>query len=451
MSLFSCVTKLLVPVFALGCLSAFAGQCPYKKKSPQVNHNAQVLPPINAKGAALFTYGNKSGVSDTLVFLQVVGVNPTTGNQCFIQYDNQGNPTYIDVLKEISSLDYAYPLSIFPNAAQGNGKTLYLPQLDGARIYTSINHKMVFLVNQNEKGQWTISAPNPLNPTDPNRDILWDKTEFAVNPNAIFINPTAVDDFSLPLYCEETGLDGTKQSGGLTVSRELIFDRIQNAFSTAGAPWPSLISTEPSLVYSVIFGAATGVFPNDLFVTSGWINAFKTLFSKTPVMIDAGESLPISQGGGIWKGLVNTRTNVITFNRVVDAAHPAIPAVNLTLPMVTNDLIAGNGPSWKIQPGNVLQEVFARNLSCAIDTNTLSTTEALNQQYFIKSANQFYKQNGALPTELQFIDYYSKVLHGFGDHHIYTIPYDDELAQSGAASYVPSNYASGTIILGPLK
>ena len=402
------------------------------------------LPPISPEGAALFTYENRSGKSDKEVFIQVVGVNPYTKNQCFIDYDPQGTPSYHDVLEKVDSSQFSFDLTHF----EGSEKVIYLPQLNGARIYTSIDQKMSFLVIQNEKNQWTINAPNPLDPNDPNRHILWDKTEFAVNPFAIFINPTAVDNFSLPLYCEETGIDGSKQNGGLQESRQTVFQDLELAFQSAKTPWSSLLSEAPSLVYSPMFAAATGIFPEDFLVTSGWLDSFKEIFSIQPFLIDAEESFPIDLGGGIWQGLIDPNTLQIRLARVVDDTHPPIPPVYLSLPSKMSELIAGSGPSWKIETS--LQAVFARNLSCAIDTNTLSTTEVLGQKYFLSHANEFYQRNTTLPEKLQFIDFYSKVLHSYGDHKIYTIPYDDELGQSGASSFVPKDFAKGFIILGPL-
>lgn len=408
------------------------------------------LPPIAPDGSALFSYQNNSGKNDEQIFLQVTGVNPHTNNQCFIIYNSEGTPSYFDVLEKVDSRDFAYSLAHFPDESAGSGKTLYLPTLNGARLYTSINKKLEFLVVQNDLGQWTIAAPNPLNPSDPNRNIIWDKTEFAVNPEAIFINPTAVDNFSLPLYSEETGKDGSKQSGGIKISRKTVFNDIKKAFHRAGSPWTHLISGTPSLIYSPIYGAATGVFPRNLMVKTGWLNAFKDVFSATPLLIDAEESLPVDKGGGIWQGIIDPVTNIITLVRIVDERHPAVPPAFITLPINIDEILAGTGPSWNIEPGNELQLVFARNLCCAIETNTLSTTEALNQTYFKQHAAEFYLHNPQLPKALQFIDHYSKVLHSYGDHQIYTFPYDDELGQSGAASYVPENYAGGTIILGPL-
>ena len=408
------------------------------------------LPSLNQDGAALFTYVNSSGLSDDEVYLQIVGVNPDTGCQCFIVFDDKGHPICYDVEKLIDSKEFSYAVSHFPSA-ENKGRSLYLPSLYGARLYTSIEQQLIFEVLQNEKGEWTINAPNPLNPNDPNREIIWDKTEFTVDSNAVFINPTAVDNFSLPLFCLELGQDGTAQSGGIKVSRNLVFELLQMEFQQAGIEWSGLVSKDPSLVYSPMYAAATGKFPIDLFVSSGWIDSFKKVYSKAPLLIDASESFPIDSGGGIWKGLIDPNTSIITFERIVDEMHPKVPVQKIKLPVLTNELIGGNGPGWEIETSNALQAAFARDVSCAIDTNTLSLTEALSQAYFKSKASNFYQSNPSMPQNLEFIDHYSKVLHSFGDHKVYTIPYDDELCQSGSCSFTPSRFKAGVIFLGPIN
>lgn len=404
-----------------------------------------VLPPISAEGAALFTYKNNSNQDDESIFLQVVGVNPQSGNQCFISYDTGGNPSYYDVTDICDSQKFSYPLSNFPQNNTTSGRFIYLPKLEGARLYTSIDEKMIFSVVKNAQGIWTICAPNPLNPQDPNISILWDKTEFAVDDNTVFINPTAVDNFSLPIHVEETGSDGSTQGGGLQVSRTEIFNQINVEFSQASSLWPSLISSKPSMIFSPIFAASCGLIPSDFLQKSGWQESFMDLYSTHTLNVDMSESFPASEGGGIWQGLINPNTSVITFNRQVDDSHPKIDPVTLTLPQNIAEILSGSGPSWKITTS--LQAALARNISCAIDTNTLSLSEPLCQAYFIKNKDQFYQINAELPKGLQFIDHYSKILHSFGDHKIYTLPYDDELNQSGAASYPKDQYVSGVIVL----
>jgi hypothetical protein len=408
-------------------------------------------PPIAPDGSAHFNYMNNSGISDSQVYISVVGVDPQTGKQCFIQYNRDGSFTYVDAKPGMNPADYSFPLSYFEKSADGKGRSIYLPEGGGMRIYTSINQPLKFGV----PSDGVITAPDPHNPGDPNASILWDKTEFNVSASAVFINPTAVDGFSLPLRVEEAGKDGTTQSGGIQgATREEVFDALVKAFEQGGPDWQRLINN--NTVFSPMDGAETGFFPQDYFVKSGWMDAFKNVFSKDPLQVDAEESVPPEKGGGIWKGTIDPATNEITFTREVDANHPPIPPIKMTLPTDTSELLSGTGPGWKMSSDptiRTLEQAIARNISCAIDTNTLTTKASLGKSYFetCKAQGNFYEKNSEMPSSLQFIDEYSKVLHSFGDHQIYTLPYDDELEQSGAASYDPSNYSGGSIILGPLS
>ena len=56
-----------------------------------------------------FTYVNNSGKSDDDVFIQIIGTNPNTNLQCFIQYDKTGSPSYVDAAKGLIPGDYSYP------------------------------------------------------------------------------------------------------------------------------------------------------------------------------------------------------------------------------------------------------------------------------------------------------------------------------------------------------
>jgi hypothetical protein len=101
------------------------------------------------------------------------------------------------------------------------------------------------------------------------------------------------------------------------------------------------------------------------------------------------ESFPISLGGGIWEGIVDPSTHVVTLKRQVDKEHPKIEPATLNLPENSNEILAGAGPSWGIKQ------------------------------------DKFYQTKSIPPENVQYIDHYSKVLYSFGDHKIYTFPYND--------------------------
>jgi hypothetical protein len=386
-------------------------------------------PPISPHGDALFSFVNNSGKT---AFIQVVGRDPVTKKDFFVKYDPDGTFVYSTAYPGEDSTPYAYPSTFF---ADGD---LYLPTGDGMRLYVSIDKPVVFMVNT------TINGPDPHNPSDPNHNLLCDKIEFNIGTNAIFVNPTAVDLFALPLHVEQTDKEGKIQDGGLTVFRSMIFDDIKNAF--AGTPFASLVANGDRVVFSPKDGAATGFFPNDYFVLIGWLKAFKKLFSIDELVVDMGESFPPSNGGGIWRGLV--ANDQLVFIRDEDDEHPKVLPVYLVIPTTVTEWIGGAGPHWNAT--TELERAMVRNITSAVETNTLAVNVPLCKSYFDSRRAYFYQYNNAVPVELQFVDLYSKVLHSYGDHNVYTYAYDDELNQSGSSTTIPSEFTSGTITLGKI-
>jgi hypothetical protein len=383
-------------------------------------------PPISPNGDALFSFANKSGRT---AYVQVVGRDKVTGKDFFVKYNPEGTFEYSPAHVGEDSTPFAYPSSFF---SDGN---LYLPTGDGMRLYISVDKPLVFMVNT------TINGPDPHNPSDPNHDILWDKIEFNVSPNAVFTNPTAVDSFSLPLHIEQIEKDGTSQSGGLTTRRSKIFNDIKVAF--AGTSFAGLVANGGRVAFAPKDGAATGFFPNDYLVLTGWLYAFKKFYSTEKIVLDMGESFTPYDGGGIWRGMVED--NNIVFIRDEDEKHPKIGAVYIGIPTTISEWIGAAGPSWRA--ANDLERAMVRNIACAVETNTLVADVPLSASYFDGKRSEFYKFNKNAPSDLQFVDAYSKVLHSYGDH-VYTFAYDDELDQSGACSSHPSYFASGVITLG---
>lgn len=390
-----------------------------------IAHKAFVKPAISKNGDALFSFINTSG---KIAYVQVIGRDIKTGKDFFVKYAPDGSFEYSSASPGEDSMPFAYASTFFTD---GN---LYLPTGDGMRLYVSINDPLKFMVNT------TINGPDPHNKNDPNYKILWDKIEFNVGPNAVFVNPTAVDSFSLPLRIEQTDKTGKVQSGGLSTPRQTIFDDIKVAF--AGTPFASLSSA--NVIFSPKDGAATGFFPNDYFVLTGWLDAFKKFFAEKEIAVDMSESFSPADGGGIWRGLV--ADDILVFVRDEDEKHPKIPEVYLGIPRTVTDWIGAAGPGWKATTD--LQRAMVRNIASAVETNTLVSSVPLSAAYFDENRADFYKFNKNVPGTLQFVDLYSKVLHSYGDHKVYTFAYDDELNQSGSTTNIPANFQSGSIVLG---
>ena len=383
-------------------------------------------PPISPKGDALFSFVNNSGKT---AYVQVVGRDPTTGKDVFVKYDPDGTFVFSPSYPGEDSTQFAYSSSYFTNG------TLYLPVGDGMRLYVSVDKPIIFFVNS------TINAPDPANPVDPNHGLVWDKIEFNVSASAVFTNPTAVDSFALPLHVEQTSNAGVVFGGGISVDRSKVFEDIKTEF--ANTAFLSLVADEGNVVFSPKYGASTNYFPNDYLVTSGWLSAFKKFFAIKELVVDMSESFPSNEGGGIWRALVEN--DILVFIRDVDDKHPKVEPVVIGIPTTVTEWIGAAGPSWFANTD--LKRAIVRNVTCAAETNTLVANIPLNAAYFDSKRSVFYETNVDVPADLQFIDLYSKVLHSYGDHEIYTFAYDDELNQSGAASLLPSDFAKGVITL----
>jgi hypothetical protein len=389
--------------------------------------------PISPDGDALFSLVNKSGKPDSSVFVQVVGTDPKTKKDFFIDYRPDGTFEYVFVHPGQDSKPFSFPILFFEE------HDLYLPVGDGMRMYVSIDDKITFFVDEQHS---KINAPDPHNYSDPSNKFVWDKFEFNVSPGAVFVNPTAVDSISLPIKLYEYGKDGVTLDGGLNIDRGVIFGDLKKVFD--GTKFEKLIAPNGRIVFSPVDGSNVGLFPSDLFVTTGWLDSFKSVYSTYELSVDMSESFPPEKGGGIWRGFV--KEDVLTFVRDVDDTHPKIGAVDIGIPTNVQDWLSGTGSAWKLDSD--LKRAIARNVSAAVETNTLTTTEAIGKKYFDTARRVFYTVNYLVPDTLQFINLYSKVLHGYGDHKIYTYSYDDLLDQSGACSLLPDNFASGTIEIG---
>lgn len=317
-----------------------------------VNKN---LPVTRADGSALFTYENNSGVPDSQVYINVIGVNPNTGKQCFIQYDRNGNPHYIDAKPGMNSQDYAFPLSYFNKSADGKGASFYLPSLEGGRIYTSIGEPLKFNVDSDGG----IISPNPHQLDDPNNALLWDKVEFTIeayrdqaHQGMIFLNATAVDNVTLPLIVNVVRKDGSVHEGGLTHG---VFDALVNRLNTLGKPWTGVILDHT--VLSIMDGASTGSFPQDFFVkpqkgeTKSWMDGFIEKYSKTSLQISTNDSItPGDDGKGMWRGAIDPKTRKMVFTRTPPGqpSPPAINQVSITIPDKTSELLSGTGDGWEM-------------------------------------------------------------------------------------------------------
>jgi hypothetical protein len=173
------------------------------------------------------------------------------------------------------------PDASIPGPAAGQSKTIQIPKFSG-RIYFSYGQKLVFKLTTGG-----LVQPAVQNPTDPNRDILFNWSEYTLNDAGLWLNSTQVDMFSAPYAV------GIQRSDGSTVSTGHLKSGGYTGFFNAlrGQPggWANLIQTRSDgtvlRALSPGHGLETGALPStvmDDYVNRVWQKYATTTLTVTP-------------------------------------------------------------------------------------------------------------------------------------------------------------------------
>ena len=118
----------------------------------------------------------------------------------------------------------------------GQSVTIRLPKLSG-RVYYSYGQKMTFQIVLDGR----LVQPAVQNDSDPNRNILFNWTEYTLNDGGLWINSTQVDHWSAPYQV------GVQRADGQVLSTGMLKPNGYEAFYTAleGAGWGGLVQRAP--------------------------------------------------------------------------------------------------------------------------------------------------------------------------------------------------------------
>ena len=151
------------------------------------------------------------------------------------------------------------------------------------------------------------TSPNIQDPTDPNKDILYEIIELTNNEYGFFGNPTRVDSFKYPMGLELFGVGYQKRVGELKSAAEIV------TLYKASVP-AEFQSTVNNATGEIIFPSKTPAFADG---TSGtpagpqanylksYIDAIWTKYQNEDLIFNAGDA-------GVFKGrVVNERLTVV--------------------------------------------------------------------------------------------------------------------------------------------
>ncbi|WP_433161375.1 glycoside hydrolase family 64 protein [Kribbella sp. CA-247076] len=218
---------------------------------------------------------NNSGRGDPL-YIYNLGTNLATGQQgwadaagTFHAWPAGGNPPT------------PAPDASIAGPANGQSLTIRMPKFSG-RVYFSYGQKLVFKLTTGG-----LVQPAVQNPSDPNRNILFNWSEYTLNDSGLWINSTQVDMFSAPYAVGVRLADGsTKTTGHLKPGG---YNGFYNALRGQPGGWANLIQTAPDgsvlRALSPLYGVETGALPGnamDDYVNRVWAKYSSETLTVTP-------------------------------------------------------------------------------------------------------------------------------------------------------------------------
>ncbi|MFF6807114.1 beta-1,3-glucanase family protein [Streptomyces sp. NPDC012616] len=202
--------------------------------------------------------------------------------------------------------------------AAGRSATIRVPRFSG-RIYFSYGHKLDFRLTTGG-----LVQPAVQNPGDPNRNILFNWSEYTLNDSGLWLNSTQVDMFSAPYAV------GVQRADGSTLSTGHLKAGGYNGFFNAlrGQPggWANLVQTRSDgtvlRALSPLYGVETGALPANVmadYVNRVWQKYATTTLTVTPFADRPGTKYYGRVSGGVLN-FTDSSGAVVTGFRKPDAA-----------------------------------------------------------------------------------------------------------------------------------
>uniref|UniRef100_UPI0035588E3D glycoside hydrolase family 64 protein n=1 Tax=Streptomyces corallincola TaxID=2851888 RepID=UPI0035588E3D len=173
------------------------------------------------------------------------------------------------------------PDAAITGPAPGQTKTIRLPKFSG-RVYFSYGQKLDFRLTTGG-----LVQPAVQNPSDPNRNILFNWSEYTLNDSGLWLNSTQVDMFSAPYAVGVKRADGSTLTTGHLKSGG--YSAFFNSLRGQSGGWGGLIQTRSDgtvlRALSPLYGVETGALPAgvmDDYVNRVWQKYATSTLTVTP-------------------------------------------------------------------------------------------------------------------------------------------------------------------------
>ncbi|WP_320783794.1 glycoside hydrolase family 64 protein [Streptomyces sp. CRN 30] len=240
---------------------------------------------------------NNSGRGEA-VYVYVIGTELSSGRQgyadangVFHAWPAGGNPPT------------PAPDASIPGPAAGQSKTIRLPKFSG-RVYYSYGQKLEFRLTTGG-----LVQPAVQNASDPNRNILFNWTEYTLNDSGIWINSTQVDMFSAPYSVGVRRGDGSTATIGKLKSGG--YNAVVNGLRGQQGGWSNLVQTRSDgtvlRVLAPLYGLETGALPRN--VLDDYVNRVWQKYSSETLTVTPFTHEPNTKYYGKVSGNVMNFTN----------------------------------------------------------------------------------------------------------------------------------------------
>ncbi|WNV82994.1 beta-1,3-glucanase family protein [Umezawaea sp. Da 62-37] len=339
-----------------------------------------------------FTITNNSGRSDA-VYLYVLGTDIRNGR---LGYVNQGGgftpwPAGGNPPSPAPDVSIAGP-------GNGGNVTVRVPRFISGRVYMAFGEKLKFALTPDG-----LVQPAPWAGGDPNRNILFDWSEFTYNDAGLWLNSSQVDMFAVPHEVSVTGASGvTSRTGNLVNNgRENVINAVRQQSGWAN----SVVTRSDGTVLRVLApGKAAGAGLMDANYLQPYIDqAWGAYASKALTVVPFGDQPGIKYFGrtsGNTMNFTNTSGQQVASFQKPSTANVWGCDGNLGAP---NDQVVGP---------------IARTLCAALHRSTLGRIDT---------------QPGGGPGDFyqgSLTDHYSRIIHqNMVDGRAYGFAFDDVQAQ----------------------
>ncbi|MEV0179736.1 glycoside hydrolase family 64 protein [Streptomyces sp. NPDC050625] len=195
------------------------------------------------------------------------------------------------------------PDAAIPGPAAGQSKTIRIPKFSG-RIYFSYGRKLDFRLTTGG-----LVQPAVQNPSDPNRDILFNWSEYTLNDSGLWLNSTQVDMFSAPYAVGVQRSDGSVSSTGHLKPGG--YNGFFNALRGQPGGWANLIQTRSDgtvlRALAPLYGVETGALPAN--VMADYVNRVWQKYATTTLTVTPFTDQPNTKYYGRVSGNVMNFTN----------------------------------------------------------------------------------------------------------------------------------------------